>query len=397
MTELGPLLVGLLVIVAGGGAATFAVLKLIKGDLADGRRELRDMTELLRRGIEDQLSRVQKGTEDQLGRVQQTTADYLGRIQTDTNLKLEEMRQTVSEKLEGTLERRFTESFRMIGDRLEMVHKGLGEMQTLAIGVGDLKKVMTNVKTRGIWGEIQLGNLLEQVLSPEQYGVNIQTKKEHNGRVEFAIKLPGKGDADREFVWLPVDAKFPLENYHRLVDCHDRGDHAAAELEIKSLEVFIKASAKDISQKYVSPPDTTDFAFMYLPTEGLYAEVTRRPGLIETLQREYRVTVTGPANFAATLNALQMGFRTLAIQKRSSEVWEILGAAKTEFAKFDDILVKVQKKIQEAGNVIDDAQRRGRVIAKKLKTVEELPDGMLPRSFGATGSIMRPEHDDDAL
>ncbi len=384
MTDLWVSLVGLLILAIAGGGATFAILKLIKGDLSEGRKELRDMTDHLRRSVEEQLSRVQRANEEQLGR-----------LLTDNNLKLEQMRQTVSEKLEGTLERRLGESFKMIGDRLEMVHKGLGEMQTLAIGVGDLKKVMTNVKTRGIWGEIQLGNLLEQLLSPEQYGVNIQTKKEHNGRVEFAIKLPGKGEGTQDFVWLPIDAKFPMENYYRLVDCHDRGDLTAAELEIKALEVFIKASAKDISQKYLSPPDTTDFAFMYLPTEGLYGEVTRRPGLLETLQRDYRVTVTGPANFAATLNALQMGFRTLAIQKRSSEVWEILGAAKTEFGKFDDILVKVQKKIQEAGNVIDDAQRRGRVIAKKLKTVQGLPEGeaarLLPmegnsRSFGATAA-----------
>lgn len=383
MTSLWTSLIGLLLLALAGGGATFAVLKLIKGDLADGRKELREMTEQMRRGIEDQLARVQRSTEEQLGRIQQ-----------DTHLKLEQMRQTVSEKLEGTLERRFSESFRMIGDRLEMVHKGLGEMQTLAVGVGDLKKVMTNVKTRGIWGEIQLGNLLEQLLSPEQYAVNVQTKKEHNGRVEFAIKLPGKGDGEREFVWLPVDAKFPLENYHRLVECQDKGDHAAAEAEIKLLETFIKASAKEISQKYLSPPDTTDFAFMYLPTEGLYAEVTRRPGLIEQLQRDFRVTVTGPANFAATLNALQMGFKTLAIQKRSSEVWEILGAAKTEFGKFDDILVKVQKKIQEAGNVIDDAQRRGRVIAKKLKSVQELPEG---RVFGASASLPEADAEDETL
>ncbi len=384
MTDLWVSLVGLLILAIAGGGATFAILKLIKGDLSEGRRELREMTDHLRRGVEDQLTRVQRANEEQLGR-----------LLTDNNMKLEQMRQTVSEKLEGTLERRLGESFKMIGDRLEAVHKGLGEMQTLAIGVGDLKKVMTNVKTRGIWGEIQLGTLLEQLLAPEQYGVNIQTKKEHNGRVEFAIKLPGKGEGTQEFVWLPIDAKFPMENYHRLVDCHDRGDLVAAELEIKALEVFIKASAKDISQKYLSPPDTTDFAFMYLPTEGLYGEVTRRAGLLETLQRDYRVTVTGPANFAATLNALQMGFRTLAIQKRSSEVWEILGAAKTEFGKFDDILGKVQKKIQEAGNVIDDAQRRGRVIVKKLKAVQELPEGeaarLLPmegsgRSFGATAA-----------
>jgi DNA recombination protein RmuC len=292
----------------------------------------------------------------------------------------------VTEKLEGTLERRLGDSFRLVSERLEQVHKGLGEMQTLAIGVGDLKKVMTNVKTRGTWGEIQLGLLLEQILAPEQYDRNVATKKNSNGRVEFAIKMPGRDAMSGQPVWLPIDAKFPVENYHRLVDAQEKADPETAENEARQLETYIKSCAKDISDKYLAPPDTTDFGVMYLPTEGLFAEVARRTGLIEFIQRECRVIIAGPTTLAALLNSLQMGFRTLAIQKRSSEVWEILGAVKNEFGKFEDVLKKVEKKLQEAGNVIESVNQRSRVIHRKLRTVEELPENDTARILALSTS-----------
>ncbi len=328
-------------------------LDALKGQLTDdakhARQEGREVSETLRQAVEMQLSR----------------------LQADNALKLEDMRKTVAEKLEGTLERRLGDSFRLVSERLEQVHKGLGEMQTLAIGVGDLKKVMTNVKVRGTWGEVQLGSLLEQILSPEQYACNVQTKADSPGRVEYVIRMPGQ--QQDKTVWLPIDAKFPLENYHRLVEAQENADAEKAELEARDLEAYIKVCARDIAEKYLSPPDTTDFAVMYLPTEGLFAEVVRRGSVVDFIQREYRVVIAGPTTLAALLNSLQMGFRTLAIQKRSSEVWEILGAVKTEFGKFDDVLKKVEKKLQEAGNVIDTVGRRSRVIAKKLRNVQELP------------------------
>jgi DNA recombination protein RmuC len=331
-------------------------LDILKDRLGDdaksAREELRDIAELSRKSVEAQLTRL--------------TAD--------NGQRLEEIRRTVTEKLEGTLERRLGDSFRLVSERLEQVHKGLGEMQTLAIGVGDLKKVMTNVKTRGTWGEIQLGLLLEQILAPEQYDRNVATKKGSNGRVEFAIKMPGRDTMLGQPVWLPIDAKFPVENYHRLVEAQEKADPETAETEARQLEVYIKSCARDISDKYLAPPDTTDFGVMYLPTEGLFAEVARRTGLIEYIQRECRVIIAGPTTLAALLNSLQMGFRTLAIQKRSSEVWEILGAVKSEFGKFEDVLKKVEKKLQEAGNVIESVNQRSRVIHRKLRTVEELPE-----------------------
>jgi DNA recombination protein RmuC len=297
----------------------------------------------------------------------------LTQIQTDNSAKLEEMRKTVDEKLQGTLEKRLGESFRQVSERLEQVHKGLGEMQNLAIGVGDLKKVLTNVKTRGTWGEMQLGNLLEQILTPEQYAQNVITKQGSAERVEFAIKLPGRDTHDGKTVWLPIDAKFPKEDYERLVEASERADADAVEQAAKQLELRIKAEAGDIRDKYIDPPNTTDFGILFLPTESLYAEVLRRNGLMETLQREFRVVVTGPTTLAALLNSLQMGFRTLAIEKRSSEVWAVLGAIKTEFGKFGGIIEKVQKKLQEASNVIDTAATRTRTIERKLRTVEGLP------------------------
>jgi len=297
----------------------------------------------------------------------------LTQIQEDNGKRLEEMRKTVDEKLQGTLEKRLGESFKLVSERLEQVHKGLGEMQTLATGVGDLKKVLTNVKARGTWGEIQLGNLLEQVLSPEQYGKNIVTREGTSEAVEFAIKLPGGSEQDGGVVWLPIDAKFPMEDYRRLVEASERADADALETAGKQLELRIRSSAKEIRDKYLNPPTTTDFGIMFLASEGLYAEALRRPGLVEALQRECRVNVAGPTTLAALLNSLQMGFRTLAIQKRSSEVWSVLGAIKTEFGKFGAVIERVQRKLQEASNAIDPAARRIRAIDRKLRTVEELP------------------------
>ena len=307
-----------------------------------------------------QLNKLIESNEKKLGELRNTVETKLAQIQTDNAAKLEEMRKTVDEKLQGTLEKRLGESFKLVSDRLEQVHKGLGEMQALAIGVGDLKKVLTNVKTRGTWGEIQLGNLLEQILTADQYAQNVQTKQNSSERVEFAIKLPGR-DGEGNPVWLPIDAKFPKEDYERLMEAAERADAAAVEEASKQLETRIKLDAKNIRDKYLDPPNTTDFGILFLPTEGLYAEVLRRPGLMEILQREFRVVIASPSTLWAYLNSLQMGFRTLAIQKRSSEVWTLLGAVKTEFGKFGEVIEKVQKKIQEAGNAIDSA-------ASKTKT-----------------------------
>jgi DNA recombination protein RmuC len=306
----------------------------------------------------------------------------LTEIQFDNTAKLEEMRKTVDEKLEATLDRRLGESFKQVSDRLEQVHKGLGEMQSLATGVGDLKRVLSNVKTRGTWGEIQLGTLLEQILTCDQFACNVKTKPGEGSTVEFAIKLPGPQEDDVKTVWLPIDAKFPKEDYERLVDAADRGDAAGVEQAARDLEARVRSEARDISNKYLAPPNTTDFGLLYLPTEGLYAEVLRRPGLLDSLQREQRVVVVGPTTLAALLNSLQMGFRTLAIQKRSSEVWKLLGAVKTQFGKFGDLLEKVRSKLDETGNTIDAAVSRSRQIEKRLKQVEALPTadavGLLP-------------------
>jgi len=308
--------------------------------------------------------------------------EKLAGIQANNDTKLEEMRRTVDEKLESTLEKRLGESFRIVGERLEQVSRGLGEMQALAGGVGDLKKVLTNIKTRGTWGEIQLGNLLEQVLTPEQYARNVCTKNGSNERVEFAIKLPGRGGAGDQPVWLPIDAKFPKEDYERLVDASERDDSDGVEEAARQLEGRIKLEARAIQEKYLDPPQTTDFGLLFLPTEGLYAEVLRRPGLADTLQREFRVSVAGPTTLAALLNSLQMGFRTLAIEQRSAEVRILLGAVKTEFGKFGDAIEKVHKKILDAGDSIDKARTRSRAIERKLRSVEELPAAEATRLLG---------------
>ncbi len=299
-----------------------------------------------------------------------TVAEGLQQIQKDNAEKLEKMRQTVDEKLHATLEKRLGESFKLVSERLENVQKGLGEMQTLANGVGDLKKVLTNVKTRGTWGEVLLGNLLEQILTPEQYAANVATKKTSE-RVEFAIKLPGQGEAP---VWMPIDSKFPKEDYERLLAAQEAGHAEDAHAAGRALEDRVKKFAQDICEKYISPPQTTDFGMMFLPSEGLYAEVIRRTALMELLQRQYRVLVTGPSVLAAFLNSLQMGFRTLAIQKRSSEVWEILGAVKTEFGRYGELMNKVKEKLEQAGKTIEETQVRSRAIYKQLRGVEQLSD-----------------------
>jgi DNA recombination protein RmuC len=319
-----------------------------------------------------QVGLLTQTTDKKLDMLREAVEQRLQAIQADNAKQLDQMRATVDEKLQGTLEKRLGESFQQVSERLEQVYKGLGEMQSLAAGVGDLKKVLTNVKTRGTWGEVQLGAMLEQVLTPDQYAANVAVK-EGGERVEFAIKLPGRGEAGEEVVWLPVDAKFPVEDYQRLMDAQEKADAESAEGAAKQLEARIKQCAGDICSKYLNPPKTTDFGILFLPTEGLFAEVIRRTGLVEFVQRECRVVIAGPTTLWALLNSLQMGFRTLAIQKRSSEVWNLLSAVKTEWTKYGDVLDKVQKKIHEASDTIEQAQTRTRVIGRKLKDVQELP------------------------
>ncbi|MGD8212746.1 MAG: DNA recombination protein RmuC [Desulfobacterales bacterium] len=336
--------------------------------LADNIRVQKDQLD----SFSKQLMALARLNEEKLETMRKTLETQLWSLQEDNTKKLEQIRATVDEKLQSTLDQRLGESFKQVSERLEQVYKGLGEMRTLASGVGDLKKVLTNVKTRGTWGEIRLSHILEQILTPEQFEVNVATRKNSNERVEFAIKLPGQ-DADQEkIVWLPIDSKFPQEDYQRLMDARDAADKELAEKHIKNLEIRIKAEAKLIKDKYLEPPGTTDFGIMFLPVEGLYAEVLRRPGLCDTLQREHRIVVTGPTTLAALLNSLQMGFRTLAIGKRSSEVWQLLGAVKTEFGKFGQVLAKTKKKLKEAGHTIDQAEIRSRAIERKLKNVQDL-------------------------
>ncbi len=320
-----------------------------------------------------QIGNLTKLNEEKLESMRRTLEHQIRALQENNSRKLEQMRATVDEKLQSTLEKRLGESFKQVSERLEQVYKGLGEMRSLATGVGDLKKVLTNVKTRGTWGEIQLGNILEQILTPDQYEMNVQTKKNSNERVEFAIKLPGQGTDREQGVWMPIDSKFPQEDYQRLTDAQEAADKELADKSIKNLEMRIRLEAKNIREKYIDPPNTTDFGIMFLPVEGLYAEVLRRPGLCDLLQRDYRVTVTGPTTLAALLNSLQMGFRTLAIEKRSSEVWELLGIVKTEFGKFGDVLAVTKKKLQEASSTIDKAEVRTRAIERKLRDVQEIP------------------------
>jgi DNA recombination protein RmuC len=322
-----------------------------------------------------QLGQLTESNDRRFAEIRTTIEQRLKDIETNNATKLEEMRRTVDEKLHATLEQRLGESFKQVSDRLEQVHRGLGEMQTLAAGVGDLKKVLTNVKTRGTWGEVQLEALLEQLLTADQYAKNVATVPKSADRVEFAIKLPGRQDPEGVAVpvWLPIDAKFPREDYERLIEAQERADPVAVEEASRALEGRIRAEARAISEKYVAPPHTTDFALLFLPTEGLYAEVLRRPGLTDTLQRDYRVTIAGPTTLTALLNSLQMGFRTLAIEKRSSEVWQVLGAVKTEFGKFGDVLAKTKSQLETVTRSIEAAETRTRMMNRKLRDVEALP------------------------
>ena len=344
----------------------------------------------------EQLGKLTESNARKLEELKTAMEGKLAQLQADNALKLEEMRRTVDEKLQGTLEKRLGESFKLVSERLEQVHKGLGEMQSLASGVGDLKKVLTNVKVRGIWGEVQLGALLEQILSPEQFARNVATKRGSNDRVEFAIKLPGRDDLGNETVWLPIDSKFPKEDYERLVAASEAGDAAGVEEAARQLELRIKSEAREIRDKYLDPPQTTDFGMLFLPTEGLYAEALRRPGLIEFLQREYRVNVAGPTTLGALLNSLQMGFRTLAIQKRSSEVWLVLGAVKTEFGKFGEVIERVQKKLTEASNAMEGAATRTRAIERKLRDVQELPTAEAQALLGDVPAMLAETSTDEA-
>lgn len=333
-----------------------------------GRQELTQNLAVFQQSQVQQLTLMQKSIGDtlnqQLQQLQKSNAD-----------KLDEMRRTVDEKLQTTLEKRLSESFKQVAERLEQVHNGLGQMQKLADGVGSLQRVLTNVKTRGMFGEVQLEALLEQVLTIEQYAKQVETKPRSNQRVDFAIRFPGRGGADGEPVWLPIDAKFPREDYERLLDAQDRADGVAAEIAAKALEVRIRTEAKSIAESYLAPPHTTDFAILFLPTEGLYAEVLRRPGLMDTLQRDYRVTLAGPTTLLAMLNSLHMGFRTLALEQQASEVWKVLGAVKTEFERYGDWVEKVREQVQKAADTLDRADTRSRQMRRALKNVEALPEG----------------------
>lgn len=320
----------------------------------------------------EQLTALSEANSRRLSEMRGTLQEQMAQLQSSNSAKLDEMRQTVDEKLQSTLQARLGESFKQVADRLEMVHKGLGEMQTLAQGVGDLKHLLTNVKVRGTFGEAQLGALLEQVFTPDQYGVQVQIHPASRHAVDFAIRLPGKSD-DGAPLWLPVDAKFPNEDYERLLTAQQNADAEGAELAARQLEARIRLDAKTIAERYIAPPHTTDFAILFLPTEGLYAEVLRRPGLMESLQRDYRISLAGPTTLLVMLNAMQMGFRTLALEKRSSEVWQVLGAVKTEFGKFGDVLAKVKKQTQTVLSSLDQAEVRNRAMQRALRGAEALP------------------------
>ncbi len=320
-----------------------------------------------------QLSNLSESNARRISEVRETLEKQLAQLQTTNAAKLDEMRATVDEKLQTTLQARLGESFKQVADRLEQVHKGLGEMQTLATGVGDLKHLLTNVKTRGIFGEAQLAALLEQVFVPDQYAVQIATRPNSKNVVDFAIKMPGRSDSG-EPLWLPIDAKFPNEDYERLLDAQGRADVAGAEAAGKALEQRIRLEAKSMVEKYVEPPYTTDFAILFLPTEGLYAEVLRRPGLMEALQREHRITLAGPTTLLAIMSSFQMGFRTLALEKRSSEVWQVLGAVKNEFGKFGGMLDKARAQTETVLKTLTDGDIRKRAMDRTLRQVEALPE-----------------------
>jgi len=325
--------------------------------------------------VELRVKELVDSNRDRLDKLRDIVEIQIKSLQQSNEKKLDQMRETVDEKLQTTLEKRLGESFKLVSERLESVQKGLGEMQSLATGVGDLKRVLTNVKARGTWGEVQLGAILEQILTPDQYAKNVKTREGSHDLVEYAIRLPGPADDRDAVVWLPIDSKFPQEDYLRLVAAADAADSEAMEKALAALSRSIQNSAKEISTKYLNPPKTTDFAIMFLPTEGLYAEVLRQPGLVEKLQQDFRTVVTGPTTLSATLSSLRMGFRTLAIEKRSSEVWKILAAVKTEFGKFGEVLGRVKRQLETASNTIDQTGVRTRAMERKLKAVEQLPIG----------------------
>ncbi len=389
MTETGYLILGLisgglLVAIAlwlgrrreDGNATLLSKIELLERAQERGERMLR---EEMTRGREENATAAKSQREEltaSLESVRGIVDLRLQELQKDNAQQIERMRATVDEKLQGTLEKRLGESFKLVSERLEKVHQGLGAMQQLASDVGGLQRVLTNVKARGGWGEVQLGALLEQLLTSEQFDRNVQTRDESGERVDYAIKLPGEGNGAA--VWLPIDAKFPMEDYQRLITAQESGNSVLTDAAMKDLETQLRKSAKDICAKYINPPKTTDFALMFLPTEGLYAEAIRRVGLVEQVQRDCRVVFAGPTTLAALLNSLQMGFRTLAIQKRSSEVWNLLAGVKTEFAKFGDALSKVKDKLDQAASDMDKVAVRSRAITKKLRDVEELPSNPQP-------------------
>lgn len=362
------------------------LVKLTEGNVQQQENMRQAITQQAQAGREEQsvtlkrfgdtlnqsLATLNESNAQRMAEIRATLEEKIQALQNDNAAKLEEMRKTVDEKLHATLEQRLGESFRLVSERLEKVHQGLGEMQQLAIGVGDLKRVLTNVKTRGTWGEVQLEMLLQQMMTPEQYAKNVEPVPGSGERVEFAIKLPGNAD-DHQPVWLPIDAKFPKEQYERLVEAADHADAEGVAAAGRELERAIRLEAKSIAAKYLSPPLTTDFAILFLPTEGLYAEVMRRPGLADLLQRTHRVSIAGPSTLSALLNSLQMGFRTLALEKRSSEVWQVLGAVKTEFGKFGNVLATTKATLERAAKNIGNAEVRARQMSRKLKSVEALP------------------------
>ena len=341
--------------------------------MAQLQQTLTEQLTLMQGTLNTQLQALGEGNARRMGEVRDTLDQQLQQLQKTNAAKVDEMRQTVDEKLQTTLEARLSESFKQVAERLEQVHQGLGHMKTLAQGVGDLQRVLSNVKTRGIFGEVQLEALLEQVLTIEQYGKQVETKPRSNQRVDFAIKLPGRSD-DGAAVWLPIDAKFPREDYERLLDAQDRADPIAAEASAKAMESRIRQEAKSIAESYLAPPHTTDFAILFLPVEGLYAEVLRRPGLMDSLQRDYRVTLAGPTTLLAILNSLHMGFRTLALEKQASEVWKVLGAVKTEFDRYGEWVAKVREQVQKAADTLDRADTRSKQMRRVLKGVEALPE-----------------------
>ena len=397
MSPLLYLLVGLI----GGGLVVAVVVLLRRRGNQSAATELAKRLETIDRSLRDEFSRnreeagaAAKNQREELTKslenVRSVVDSRLRQLQEDNATQIDKMRATVDEKLQGTLEKRLGESFKLVSERLEQVHQGLGAMQQLASDVGGLQLVLTNVKTRGGWSEWQLGILLEEMLTPDQFAKNIKTRDDTDERVEFAIKLPG--DENSAPVWLPIDAKFPMEHYERLAAAQENGDTAAVEAAMKTLETQLKRCAKDICEKYINPPKTTDFALLFLPSEGLYAEAIRRIGLVQNVQRDCRVTFVGPTTLAALLNSLQMGFRTLAIQKRSSEVWNLLATVKTEFGKFGEALSAVKEKIDQASRKMEDVDVRSRAITKKLRAVEELPSNPQP--------LLRdllPNEDDESL